>query len=305
MAVDEKISQLDTGIPTAGDFVPFVDDPGGTPVTKKFLWDQGIEDISALTPATGTFIVGDGANWVAKNGATARTSMGLGTGDSPTFEGLTLSASAGTDNTLQINGASDRYAFNVTGFTISGASVPQVMRAVATLDPAGNLSAAYGLNNNVQVGGSGSFNITNLYSNFSRLTKVATYSGTITNSHGIFVANATGSPTITNQIGLKVALLSAGTNNYGVIVQGNNPSGFGRNVPTAMIDVDQSDTVGAMPVAKFDQADLDQPFFEFATTIGVGNAIEAVGAKTLTVTHFLMVEIPGGLIRYQALGTIA
>ena len=36
---------------------------------------------------------------------------------------------------------------------------------------------------------------------------------------------------------------------------------------------------------------------ECITTIGTGNAIEAIGSKTLTTTHFIKVTIPGGLTR--------
>jgi len=53
------------------------------------------------------------------------------------------------------------------------------------------------------------------------------------------------------------------------------------------------------------QADLSEEMIEFSTTIGVGNAIEAVGAKTLTTTHFIKVTLPGGLTRYLPVGTIA
>ena len=49
-----------------------------------------LTDLSALALDDGNFIVADGANWVAEAGDTARTSLGLGTGDSPTFAGLTL-----------------------------------------------------------------------------------------------------------------------------------------------------------------------------------------------------------------------
>ena len=42
-------------------------------------WDAGLDDIAALAVTDGNIIVGDGANWVAENGATARTSLGLGT----------------------------------------------------------------------------------------------------------------------------------------------------------------------------------------------------------------------------------
>jgi hypothetical protein len=46
--------------------------------TNVQAWDGGLDDISALTPTDSNFIVGDGANWVAESGATARTSLGLG-----------------------------------------------------------------------------------------------------------------------------------------------------------------------------------------------------------------------------------
>jgi len=63
--------------------------------------DDVLTDIAALTEvADNEFIVGTGAGAYAhESGATARTSMGLGTGDSPTFTALTLStiAAEGTD----------------------------------------------------------------------------------------------------------------------------------------------------------------------------------------------------------------
>src|SRR3990167_4162299 len=47
--------------------------------------------IASLAITDGNIFVGDGTNWVAESGATARTSLGVGTGDSPSFTGLTLS----------------------------------------------------------------------------------------------------------------------------------------------------------------------------------------------------------------------
>ncbi|MDO8715221.1 MAG: hypothetical protein Q7J73_00155, partial [Dehalococcoidales bacterium] len=47
---------------------------------------------SGVTAADSLFVVGDGTGWVTESGNTARTSLGLGTGDSPTFTGLTLSS---------------------------------------------------------------------------------------------------------------------------------------------------------------------------------------------------------------------
>lgn len=83
--------------------------------------------------------------------------------------------------------------------------------------------------------------------------------------------------------------------------------GGNTNSPTllAKIDFIQPSTTAALPVISIDQRDVSEPMIRFATTIGTGNAIEAVGAKTLTVTHFVKIELPGGLIRYVEAGTIA
>jgi hypothetical protein len=53
--------------------------------------DAEITAIAALAVTDGNIIVGNGTTWVAESGATARTSLGVGTGDSPTFTGLVLS----------------------------------------------------------------------------------------------------------------------------------------------------------------------------------------------------------------------
>jgi hypothetical protein len=41
-------------------------------------YDAGLTDIAGLAVTDGNIIVGDGTNWVAESGATARTSLGLG-----------------------------------------------------------------------------------------------------------------------------------------------------------------------------------------------------------------------------------
>lgn len=69
--------------------------------------------------------------------------------------------------------------------------------------------------------------------------------------------------------------------------------------------VDQASTTGAIPVVSLEQRDIDQDWFEFDTTIGTGNATEAIGAKTLTTTHFLKVTLTGVGARYFPVGTIA
>lgn len=76
-------------------------------------------------------------------------------------------------------------------------------------------------------------------------------------------------------------------------------------VPLAKLHVDQKLTTAAVPVLYLDQADISEEMIEFNTTIGIGNAIEAVGAKSLTTTHFIKVTLPGSLTRYIPCGTIA
>jgi hypothetical protein len=86
-------------------------------------YDAGLADIAGLTPTDSTIIVGDGTNWVAESGDTARTSLGLGTGDSPTFSRVVLSNQAddGTkavraDRSLAINpDANNVITFDLTG----------------------------------------------------------------------------------------------------------------------------------------------------------------------------------------------
>lgn len=84
-----------------------------------------------------------------------------------------------------------------------------------------------------------------------------------------------------------------------------NKISAGPTAPAAQAHIDQSSTTAAIPVLYLDQADISEEMIEFNTTIGTGNAIEVIGAKTLTTTHFIKVTIPGGLTRYFPVGTIA
>lgn len=77
----------------------------------------GLSDIGALSSADGNFIVGSAGGWVAESGATARTSLGLGTSDSPTFDGLIVGDGSGTTKTIEFANATDNanLSWNVTG----------------------------------------------------------------------------------------------------------------------------------------------------------------------------------------------
>lgn len=55
-----------------------------------------VGDIFTLTPTDGNIIVGNGTTWVAESGATARTSLGVGTGDTPQFTGVEIGNASDT-----------------------------------------------------------------------------------------------------------------------------------------------------------------------------------------------------------------
>lgn len=102
------------------------------------------------------------------------------------------------------------------------------------------------------------------------------------------------------------AALSFNTNNAQRVFIGSDGNvGIGTNNTRGQLYIDQSSSTAAEPVILLDQADISEEIIEFRTTIGVGNSIEAVGAKTLTTTHFIKVKLPGGLIRYIPAGTIS
>lgn len=75
----------------------------GSGVSLKLQGDVAsgsrLNDISGITPADSSFLVGNGSTWVAESGGTVRTSIGLGTGDSPVFAGATFNGNTTTNGT--------------------------------------------------------------------------------------------------------------------------------------------------------------------------------------------------------------
>jgi hypothetical protein len=64
--------------------------------TDVQAWDAGLDDIAGLAVTDGNVIVADGTNWVAESGDTARTSLGVGSGDSPQFTEVNLGNASDT-----------------------------------------------------------------------------------------------------------------------------------------------------------------------------------------------------------------
>jgi len=80
--------------------------------TNVQAYDAQLTDVAGLTPSDGNFIVGDGTNFVAESGATARASLGLGTlaTQNGTFSGTSSGTNTGDQSlfsTIAVSGQSD------------------------------------------------------------------------------------------------------------------------------------------------------------------------------------------------------
>ena len=96
-------------------------------------YDAGLADIAGLTPTDGHIIVGNGSNWVQENGATARTSLGLG------------SISIQNTNNISITGGS---MTGITTFTTG------TLGSTAVLDGDTNITGNLVVDGNLTVSGS-------------------------------------------------------------------------------------------------------------------------------------------------------
>ena len=90
--------------------------------TDVQAWDADLDAIAALDKTDSNIIVGNGTTWVAESGATARTSLGLGTGNSPQFTAIELGAAS--DTTLARASAGDMSIEGNLVYRAGGTDVP-------------------------------------------------------------------------------------------------------------------------------------------------------------------------------------
>ena len=123
--------------------------------------DQQLQDVAGLAVTDGNIIVGDGTNFVAESGATARTSLGVSIGTDVQAYDAGLASIAGlttaADKVIYTT-ASDTYA--VTDFTSFGRSLVDDADATAArttlgLGTAATQDVGTSANNVVQLDGSG------------------------------------------------------------------------------------------------------------------------------------------------------
>ena len=93
--------------------------------------DAQLQDVAGLAVTNGNFIVGDGSNFVAESGSTARTSLGLGTA-------AVLDTGISNTNVPKFtSGVSDNDFLRVDGTAIEGRSASEVLSDIAAMPLAG------------------------------------------------------------------------------------------------------------------------------------------------------------------------
>lgn len=88
----------------------------GSNVIARALPNDRLDEIEALAVTDSNLIVGNGSSWVAESGATLRTSLGLGTGNTPDFTGVTFGGAGTTLANYQIG----TWTVGVTGSGTAG-----------------------------------------------------------------------------------------------------------------------------------------------------------------------------------------
>ena len=89
-------------------------------------YDAGLDDISGLAVSNGNFIVGDGTNWVAESGATARTSLGLGSAATSNTGDFATAAQGALADTATQPGDNVSTLTNDAGYTTNAGTVTSV-----------------------------------------------------------------------------------------------------------------------------------------------------------------------------------
>jgi hypothetical protein len=92
-ATDVGVAHGGTGSSTAGGARTNLGVAIGSDVQA---YDAQLADVAGLAVTNSGFIVGDGSNFVLETGATLRTSMGVGTGNSPQFTAVNVGAASDT-----------------------------------------------------------------------------------------------------------------------------------------------------------------------------------------------------------------
>jgi len=98
-------------------------------------YDAGLSDIAGLAVTDSNIIVGNGTNWVAESGATARTSLGVGTGNDVQFDSFGVGTAA-SGTTGEIRATNDVTAFYSSDVALKEniVNIPNPLEAIKKLN---------------------------------------------------------------------------------------------------------------------------------------------------------------------------
>ena len=98
-------------------------------------YDADLTAIGALAKTDSNIIVGNGSTWVAENGATARTSLGVGTGNDVQFDSFGVGTAA-SGTTGEIRATNDVTAFYSSDIALKEniVNIPNALEAVRKLN---------------------------------------------------------------------------------------------------------------------------------------------------------------------------
>jgi hypothetical protein len=108
--------------------------------TDVQAYDAQLADVAGLAVTNGGFIVGDGSNFVLETGATARTSIGLGTADNVEFEDTQVDSfgvgTAASGTTGEIRATNDVTAFYSSDVALKEniTNIPDPIEAIKKLN---------------------------------------------------------------------------------------------------------------------------------------------------------------------------
>ena len=109
-------------------------------------WDAGLDDISGLAVTDGNFIVGDGVNWVAESGSTARTSLGLGTISTQDSNNVSITGGSisGITDLAVADGGTGSSSFTSYAVVAGGTTGTGSLQSIASVGTSGQVLTSNG-----------------------------------------------------------------------------------------------------------------------------------------------------------------
>jgi len=252
-------------------------------------FDAQLADIAALSPTDGNIIIGDGSNFVLEAGNVARTSLGLGTGDSPTFSAATISNALEAGELDVTGGASVGSTLDMNSSVILGVASPSADSHAANKAYVDSVAQGLDIKESVRVATVANITL----SGTQTIDGVAVLAGdrvlvknqTTASENGIYVADASGwSRSEDMPTGAEVAgsfmFVEEGTSNA--------DNGF------VCASDDASDTVGTH--------DLSFQQFSGAGQLTAGAALSKTGNVIDVEVDDASIEVNADALRVKALG---